>query len=71
MIPTGYICMARIYKFGKWTFEYGHGGCWPLKKNGDPRARAGKKFYADLAEFFTLSDKYKEAYRIGGGCVRF
>jgi len=71
MNPTGYICMARTYQFGKWTFEYGHGGCWPLKANGDIRARAGKKVYNDLAEFFALSDAEKEAHRIGGGCIKF
>ena len=70
--PRGFICTNPTYKFGKWEFEYGQGcGCWPLKKNGEIRARAGKKFYSDLGAFFNLTNKEQQAYRIGGGCISF
>lgn len=63
--------MPKVYEFSRWKFEYGHGGCWPLKANGDARARAGKKFYSDIAAFFVLSTAEQEAHRIGGGCIKF
>lgn len=69
MEPTGFICMARIYEFNGWKFEYGYTGCWPLKKNGEPRAKAGKTFFKAVNDFFKLSDDEKEKHRIGGGCI--
>jgi len=71
MEPRGFVCGPRIYKFNGWVFDYGHTGCWPLKKDLEPRKRAGRKFYSDLSEFFDLDKVGKEEYRIGGGCRAF
>lgn len=68
---TGYICSARIYKYGKWTFEYGMSCFSPITKKGDPYKVIPLTFYDDLSEWLKLSDEEKEKYRIGGGCQRF
>ena len=66
---TAFLCRSKIYKYGKWFFEYGYCGPWPLKKDGELRKRMGRKFFADLKPFFDLSEKEQEIYRVGGGCV--
>jgi len=68
---TGYLCSARIYKYGKWTFEYGMGCFSPVTIDGSPYKRISKKFYDDVAPWLKLSDKEKEKYRVSGGCIRF
>ena len=71
MKHTGFICMARIYEFNGWKFEYGYTGCWPLKNNMELRVKAGRTFFNAIDEFFKMSDSEKEKHRIGGGCIRF
>ena len=65
-----YMCSSRIYKYGKWTFEYGMSAFSPLTKAGEPYKRIPLKFYEDLDTWLNLNDKEKEKYRIGGGCER-
>jgi hypothetical protein len=68
-----WMCSARQYRFEGWLFEdagMAHGP-WPLKKNGDPREKAGRKFYKMWGRFDKLSKAEKEKYRVGGGCERF
>jgi hypothetical protein len=67
----GHICTPKIYKYNGITFEYGYCGPWPLKKNGDPKAKAGKKFYESMDGFYKLTDKEKELHRVSGGCICF
>jgi hypothetical protein len=68
----GFVCGPRLYEFGGWFFEVNAAcGPWPLKKNGDPRARAGNKFWHVFADFDKLSKAKKNRYRVGGGCIRF
>lgn len=72
MIVPGFICVPRIYIYAGWTFEVSnYGGAWPLKQNGDPRKRAGDRFWSMWEKFDTLSDGKKELHRIAGGCVKF
>ena len=67
---TGHICMPTIYDYDGWFFEHSkYMGFWPLKKNGDPRKRAGDKFYKMLTKFLKLSDKKKKELKISGGCI--
>ena len=66
-----FLCGPRIYEYDGWTFEYGMTTCWPLKKDGDPMKRAGRKFYAMIHKFFALTDKEQATYRVGGGCQEF
>lgn len=68
---NGFICGPRVYQFQGWFFEdNAYGGPWPLKKNGDCRERAGRKFYKMYDKFSSLGKKEKQKYLIGGGCVQ-
>lgn len=66
-----FLCSTPIYEFRGWLFEYGHMTCWPLKKDGEPRKRAGRKFYSIVDEFLRLPDEQQKAHRVGGGCTEF
>lgn len=44
---------------------------WPLRKDGELRKWAGRKFWAAHAEWQDLPEDEKQKTRIGGGCVRF
>ena len=67
-----YICSPAVYEFEGVKFEIpAYSGPWPLTKNGDPRKRAGRTFYALVRRFFALPEDEQEKHRIGGGCVRF
>ena len=68
---NGFICSTPIYEFKGWIFEYGPAGCWPLKKDGELRKKAGRKFYAIVDEFLRLPDEQRKAHRVGGGCTVF
>ena len=68
----GIICGPKLYKYGGWFFEISSSnGPWPLKKNSDPRKRAGDIFYLMYEKFDKLSKKEKLKYRVGGGCILF
>lgn len=67
---TGHICTSRTYHYNGWDFEYGY-NCWPLKKNGELRAKCGMKFLTDIEEFFKPSDEDQKQFRTGGGCISF
>jgi len=70
MTVTGFVCGPRVYEYQGWTFEV-HAMCgpWPLKKDGDPRERAGRVFYNMYSEWSKLTDTEKKETRIGGGCI--
>lgn len=70
---SGIMCSSSQFEFEGWYFEF-HRYCgpWPLKKNGDPRKRAGNKFYKMYDKFSKLSPKQQEKYMVyKGGCVSF
>lgn len=68
----GFVCSAPEYEYKGWVFEiHAYMGPWPLKKNGDPRKRAGRKFYKMWEEFSTLTEDEQKSFRIGGGCRKF
>lgn len=68
----GWVCMARIYEYKGWLFEVpGMDIPWPLKKDGEPRKRAGNKFWNMYSEFERLTDNEQEKYRVAGGCLWF
>lgn len=66
----GFICGPRLYEFDGWFFEI-HAWCgpWPLKKDGEPRKRAGRVFWSVYDKFYKLTDEEKQSYRVGGGCI--
>ena len=66
-----FLCSTPIYEYKGWLFEYGPTGCWPLKKDGEQRKRAGRKFYSIVDEFLDLPKDEQKAYRVGGGCTEF
>jgi hypothetical protein len=68
----GYICGPRLYEFDGWFFELsGYGGPWPLRKDGELRKRAGRKFWEMWTRFDALTEAEQEAFRVGGGCEQF
>jgi hypothetical protein len=66
----GFICGPRLYRYAGWYFEY-HSYCgpWPLRQNGELRARAGRKFWQMIRDFDALRKDEQDAYRVGGGCI--
>ena len=69
---TGIVCSSPAYHFLGWTFEIAPGvGPWPLRKDGELRARAGLVFWRVYSEWEDLPDDEKQKTRVGGGCVRF
>ena len=67
----GWICSTPIYEYKGWLFEYGHAGCWPLRNDGEPRKRAGRKFWAIVADWQSLTEDEQKQTRVGGGCTEF
>ena len=66
----GFICGPRLYKYEGWFFEdHAYCGPWPLKKDGELRKRAGRKFYAMYKRFNSVAQEQQKKFRIGGGCV--
>ena len=66
---TGFKCSPPLYEFEGWFFQYGHHICWPLRKDGEPKKRAGNKFYDMIDKFLALPDEEQERYRACGGCI--
>lgn len=65
-----FICSPVCYEFEGVVFEIPKMiGPWPLKKDGEPKKRAGKKFYDMYKRFDALSDVEKEKCKLGGGCT--
>ena len=68
----GYICSAPVYEYKGWVFELDYNsGPWPLRKDWELRARAGRVFWKVWSEWEDLPDDEKQKTRVGGGCVRF
>ena len=68
----GFICGPRLYRYGGWFFErHSYCGPWPLRQDGELRARAGRQFWKVIRQFETLSKVEQESYRVGGGCTPF
>lgn len=60
------ICGPGEYFYNGWSFEiHSYRGPWPLKKDGDPKERAGRLFWKMWDEFKSLSETEKETYRVG------
>lgn len=56
----------RMYRFEGWLFN-DYSIC-PLKKNGAPRARAGRQFFQMLARFDALPKDEREKCRVVVEC---
>lgn len=57
----------RLYRYEGWDFEvHGYHGPWPLRQDGELRARAGRKFWGMWTRFEKEADR--EQFRVGGGC---
>lgn len=61
------ISMANIYEYKGFVFEF-HRLCGPskLKKNWEPAARQGLKFWKVIDEWVKLSDAEKRKTQISG-----
>lgn len=65
--PIIHIGFIKVYEFQGWLFEYDRNkpfGPWPLKRNFEPRRRAGNKFYGMFGQFQDLTEKQQERYRV-------
>jgi len=59
------VCGAKLYRFKGWFFEWGsYTGPWPLKKDGELKKNAGRKFWMLINEFQEMSIKERETYRV-------
>jgi hypothetical protein len=67
---TGYICGPRVYRYAGWLFEWhSYSGPWPLRADGELRARAGRRFWAMIARFAALPATERAAcIVVRGGC---
>ena len=64
------MCFTTIYEYNGWLFEYKpHTGAWPVKKDHEPRKRAGDKFFKMFSDFLDLSDDERKTHKIAGGCL--
>lgn len=64
---SGYACSSPLYEFEGWLFEWHHYcGPWPLRKDLELRARAGRKFWAMYDRFRALPEAEREQHRVGG-----
>ena len=61
------ITVANIYEYKGFVFEF-HRFCGPckLKKDWEPAARQGRKFWKVIDEWIKLSDEEKAATQIFG-----
>lgn len=51
------ICSPSIYEYDGWKFEvHSYCGPWPLRKDGEPRKRAGRKFWKMIEKW----EKHRE-----------
>ena len=65
-----HLSMPKTYTFNGVEFECGYmTGPWPLKKDGDPRKRAGLGFYKRIEKWSKMSEADREKHRTGGGHV--
>jgi len=57
------VCGPSLYKFNGWFFEW-HSYCgpWPLRKDGELRKRAGRKFWKVIEEFQKLSKEERKKF---------
>ena len=62
------VCCSTLYKFEGWIFEYSRTkpfGPWPLKKDYEPRKRAGRAFYQMFGRFLELPADEQEKLVVG------
>lgn len=70
---VSYMCCTQLYEYSGWLFEFNPYtiGPWPVRKDGEPYKRAGKRFYEMFERWYDLPEVEREKYRVGGGCERF
>ncbi len=62
-----HISFQVVFSFEGWIFEYDRRkpfGPWPLKKDHEPRARAGRRFYSMFGRFLELSIHNQDSHRL-------
>ncbi|MBE0470428.1 MAG: hypothetical protein IBX55_13100 [Methyloprofundus sp.] len=62
-----HMSFQKAYLFKGWLFEYDRNkpfGPWPLKKDFEPRKRAGRSFFKCFAEFQSLPVERQEEFRV-------
>ena len=60
----------RFYECDGWLFEvHYYSGPWPLRKDGELRRHAGRKFWKMWRRFNDLPKAEQEKYRVGGQAI--
>ena len=62
-----HMSFAKIYEFDGWVFEYHRTKPfppWPLKKDLEPRKRAGRNFWKMFEKFRVLDIDQQEELRL-------
>jgi len=71
----GFLCMARVYEFAGYRFEFGgYVGPWPVDENGEPgdweQVQDDNAFWEAMERFAGLTDEERAAHCVvSGGCV--
>jgi len=53
---VAFLCSSITYSYEGWVFDLPkYTSPWPLKRNGDPRERAGRQFYQMVKRFEKLT----------------
>ena len=64
------LTFPKTYQFNGINFEVSPIGMpWPLRKDGEPKARAGRGFYSKIKPWLDMAPEFQEAYRTGGGTI--
>ena len=64
---TSHISFRTLYRYAGYRFYYDKGkpySPWPLKKDLEPRARSGVKFYKSIMPFLRMPAEEQEKYRV-------
>lgn len=60
-----FVCGPAVYRFEGVLFEvHSYCGPWPLRQDGEPRRRAGRRFWRLWDRFQALSPEERERCRL-------
>lgn len=66
--PIIYITIQKVYRYDGILFEYDRNkpfAPWPLRKDFEPKKKAGWGFYERITDFLNLSAEEQERFRWG------
>ena len=61
-----FLCGPRVYEYDGWLFEvHSYCGPWPLRRDGELRKYAGRRFWEMFGRFDGLAEVARAQYRVG------